>query len=183
MHPCVGTLLDLGTDGCWTLHPARVPTIAGPPTSCLVKRGPGFPQTLTGLRLTFTLPRFPHRTMASGRSLLQPEQCRALATEPGPSRPANSRALSLTLRISAGFPHPRLLWEKGLGAHPHTLISHFGSAKLPLTLGRKGSRCDPAGLNYSLACPAVFLCLSPALLRVSTPLGLIPVNAPRFNLT
>ena len=136
------------------LHLASVPTIAELPTSCLVKQGPGFPQTLTGLHLAFTLPWFPHRMMASGCSLLQPGQCQALATDSGPSRPANSMALSLTLRISAGFPHPQLLCEEGLGAHPHTLIGHFGSAKLPLALGRKGPRCDPTGLNYSLACHA-----------------------------
>lgn len=133
-------------DGCWMLHLASVLTIAGRRPPFFVKNGPGFHQSLIGLHLAFPLPRFPHRMLASGCSLLRPEQSPALAADPGPAGlPAPwlsaSRCPSALASHTHGF-SARTGW--GL-THPLRWTA-LGSATLPLSPSRQGPDVTPEGL-------------------------------------
>lgn len=116
LHPYAGSLLSLGDD--------LVPDVpvsphlhigARPLASRFRKSDPAFHQALTSLGLAFT----PHRTLSTGCSFLQPEQCLALATDPGPSRPAKPGLSGITLYIKFGFPHPQPGWKAGSGKAKH----------------------------------------------------------------
>lgn len=131
LYPHPGMPLDLGIDGCYMLHLASVPSTAGPPTSCFVKNGPGFHQTLIGLHLAFPLPWPPHRMLAAGRSLVRPEQCWALAADLGLSRPANFMALSPHFAQQGWLPTRTVSVQGRFGGYPHTLTDHFGPIQTP----------------------------------------------------
>lgn len=138
-------------DGCRMLHLASVPTIAGRPPPFLTKNGTAFLQSLTGPHLAFLLPRLPHRMLASGCSLLRPEQSWALAADPGPAGlPTPWLAASLCTSALASHTHGFSV-RKAWGAHPHTPMDHFGLSHSPPGPGQKGTRCDPEGLGDAFA--------------------------------
>lgn len=144
-----------------------------------IKSGPAFHQTLIGLVLAFTS----HRMLATDCSFLHPEQCLALATDPGPSRPAKLWLSDLTSYYQDWLPTPtHNIGRQGLerlSTHTNTLF--LDPSKCSPLPGR--SKMPPGRLQSQVSiCIHVsspFSCWA----FLPCPLGWIPANVPCFNLT
>lgn len=152
LHPYADLLLILGDDWCQMVLLVSIFIAARALASWFIKSGPTFHQTLIGLGLASTS----HRMLATDCFFLHPEQCLALATDPGPNRPAKLWLSDLTSYYQDWLPTPTPNIERQglerLSTHTNTLFWIHQNAPH----SQEEARCHLEDFNHKLAFVSMF---------------------------